>query len=206
RGDADLIRARPQCSLGSIPSASVASRSLQSSFSRAVSRYVSSQVRRLSFFPANIGSRNFASRRTRATTVPLNSRVSVMPNPHPLQLECDLHRYVVQRAHPHHGKSEDVALLVHFLHDVRVRGLAEIPRALLEYDFEVVAFLVEPDLQSFLGHSCLPPAGCLTRYAVRMKASLSATLTSTHHSWLAWKPIPRLGGSGCGCSSGNSLR
>src|SRR5712691_10385971 len=42
-------RARRHFSPGSIPSAIVASRSLQSSFSRAVSRYVSSQVRRCSF-------------------------------------------------------------------------------------------------------------------------------------------------------------
>src|SRR5712691_12765852 len=99
---------------------------------------------------------------------------------YPAQLKCDLHRHIMQRAHPHHGKSEDFALLVHLLHDVRVRGFAEITRTLLEHDFEVVAFLVEPDLQSFLCHTCLLPAGCLTRYAVRMKASLSASLTATH--------------------------
>src|SRR5712691_6508510 len=80
---------------------------------------------------------------------------------YPAQLKCDLHRHIMQRAHPHHGKSEDFALLVHFLHDVRVRGLAEITRALLEHDFEVVAFLVEPDLQSLFSHGCLPPASCL---------------------------------------------
>jgi len=97
-------------------------------------------------------------------------------------LEGKGQRLVLERAHSEHGESEDVPVGINLFHHLIVGRLPEIAGLLVEDDLQVLPFPVKLDPQGFLGHKGNPLLIRSVRYAVRTKASLPASLTTTQRS------------------------
>lgn len=96
------------------------------------------------------------------------------------QLEGDVERLGPDGAHFLHGEAEHVPLGIYLLHDLVVRGLAEITGALVEEHLEVVALDVIPNSHPVSGHNLDPLLTLSVRYAVRTNASPWFILITTH--------------------------